>query len=868
MVWTDSRANPWAIAENDLYGARVTGTGTVLNPNGVLIADLPAVYDPNQGYIQREAIVNGARIASVGNTYLVVWEQWKNDIYCGSGHNIAGVLINTVGPTPWFYIYMDPDICGEGQVDVCTDGVDYMVAWQYSLGGTATRVITTAGVLGPIHTIPNTFAYRVASASAVGNFMIIDAYINTWGVPLVEGVRFKKDGTVLDQTPIHIGVGLGPDVASDGTNYYVAYFAGYGAVVAPWAQGDIHGKRISASIGEVLDTDLHLVSCTSRAWTRDTLDVICNGREYMVGWTDGVPLGDNEPFEYMTNDVWAGGVSLSNRPIKCFPVSITNINFASQFSLSVAHNSGSGTYFVAWRDDRNTNPDIYGVMLTHQGMPLQPLSIAICTASGTQTYPNVAELSPLNDTEGIGHGYFVTWADARSGLNHIYGARIKSDGMVYDPNGFSISTGWPGTPLVSGAQDRPCAQVIGEDILVAWQGANPSTAISTAICAARVSVHGPQSYFIPFFIHQNSAELNIVPRVATLGTNYMIVWARSLPNNYNYDIAFTRVSTNGTFLDATPKYICQAPGTDIHPKVASDPGTGRYLAAWARYVGGYKVFAGVVQEDGTVLTPVGGIQVCNTGTAQHLPAVARLSELAHEFLIAWAHSPGGDIWGARIDISSLQVLDPEGFVIDSSPGPQNTPDLAGGSDRCLAVFQSGESGTVQGMGRFVFPTPPIPSIPLITGIAFLSGLRNDWDGWAGFQFQVGGSPITVTELGRWVVSGNTESHEVKLFNADGTAVSGGSVTVSTSDQTADRFAYAPLAMPVTLSANTTYALMSHEVYGGDEWYDFGGTFITLNGAAGAPVAAYADNNPPPLQVLYELGDGQSYGPPNLKFQSP
>jgi len=37
--------------------------------------------------------------------------------------------------------------------------------------------------------------------------------------------------------------------------------------------------------------------------------------------------------------------------------------------------------------------------------------------------------------------------------------------------------------------------------------------------------------------------------------------------------------------------------------------------------------------------------------------------------------------------------------------------------------------------------------------------------------------------------------------------------------------------PVTLAAATTYAVMSQGVYGGDYWYDYGNTSVTLSGAA-------------------------------------
>jgi hypothetical protein len=71
-----------------------------------------------------------------------------------------------------------------------------------------------------------------------------------------------------------------------------------------------------------------------------------------------------------------------------------------------------------------------------------------------------------------------------------------------------------------------------------------------------------------------------------------------------------------------------------------------------------------------------------------------------------------------------------------------------------------------------------------------------------------------------VVSGNTGSHTMKIVNAANSEdVTGSSVSVPTSGGTAGTLAYANLASSVTLSANTTYYIMSQEASGGDSWYD-------------------------------------------------
>jgi len=114
----------------------------------------------------------------------------------------------------------------------------------------------------------------------------------------------------------------------------------------------------------------------------------------------------------------------------------------------------------------------------------------------------------------------------------------------------------------------------------------------------------------------------------------------------------------------------------------------------------------------------------------------------------------------------------------------------------------------------------------------LGTLRNDISNWVGCRFSVGSAPLTVSDLGRWVVAGNSGTHTVKLVKqVDGTDVPGGSVTVDTSSAPAGAFNYVALAQPVTLSANSLYYLVSQETAGGDRWYNYDTTVTTTSVAS-------------------------------------
>ena len=124
----------------------------------------------------------------------------------------------------------------------------------------------------------------------------------------------------------------------------------------------------------------------------------------------------------------------------------------------------------------------------------------------------------------------------------------------------------------------------------------------------------------------------------------------------------------------------------------------------------------------------------------------------------------------------------------------------------------------------------------------------------------GRGALVVTQLGRWVVSGNTGTHSVKLVDAaTGTDLSGGSVSVNTNGATAGQYLYAPLANPLPLQPGHSYYLMSQETLGGDQWYDQN-TTLTVTSDLTVYNAEWYDGN-------YHAGNAGSIGyvPPNFTY---
>ncbi|MBL9113933.1 MAG: hypothetical protein JNJ83_02930 [Verrucomicrobiaceae bacterium] len=145
-----------------------------------------------------------------------------------------------------------------------------------------------------------------------------------------------------------------------------------------------------------------------------------------------------------------------------------------------------------------------------------------------------------------------------------------------------------------------------------------------------------------------------------------------------------------------------------------------------------------------------------------------------------------------------------------------------------------------------------------------SALRNNFNGWMGMKITTGASPVVVRELGRWVVSGNSAAHTVKFVNATtNTDVPGASVVVNTAGASVG-FAYTPLAMPVTLAANTAYYLVSSEVSGGDQWYEGNNTLTYATSVATVNQSAFSSNG---TSFSLSFSANNTYIPLNFRYSS-
>ena len=267
VVWNGPRAGSGA---TDIYGARVTKAGVVLDPDGIAIS-----WADNYQWLPT--------LVFDGTNYLVVWHDYR---YMGNlGSCIYGTRLSTTGSV------LDPDGIAIAvgpyanyQTDVAFDGSNSLVVWEDWRGSAydvfGARVSMDGTVLDPggIPITASPYSDRFPSIVFDG----VD-YMVVWmgGSNDIFGARVTSNGTVLDPGGFDIAVAGNsqwfPTVASDGTN-----------CLAVWqdnrsGSSDIYGARVSES-GQVLDPGGFCISNAPGDQFCPTVEF--DGSNYLVVWED------------------------------------------------------------------------------------------------------------------------------------------------------------------------------------------------------------------------------------------------------------------------------------------------------------------------------------------------------------------------------------------------------------------------------------------------------------------------------------------------------------------------------------------------------------------------------------------------------
>jgi len=588
VVWADRRSG----SDCDIYGARVTPTGLVLDPDGIVIAQANGQWSP--------------ALAFDGTSFLVVWDDWRN----GSDIDIYGARVTPSG------LVLDPDGIAISQASsdqqypaLASDGADFLVAWEdYRSGG-----------------VSDIYGARVTPAGLV---------LDSNGIAISQASSYQEYAAL----------------AFNGTDFLVVWDDWRGSEI------DIYGARVTPR-GLVRDPDGIVISHAANHRYNPAL--ASDGLNSLVVWDDWRSYSGNT---YGARVTPRGFVLDSNGIV---------ISQTANDQRNPVLASDGLNYLVVWDDCSSGDHDIRGARVTPQGLVLDPGGIAISQAAGLQCSPAVA----FDGTD-----YLVVWEDYRSADNSdIYGARVTPQGVVLDADGIVISR-------AANGQDYPVVAFDGSNCLVVWHdfrgGDYPD------IYGARVTPRGSVLDSGGIAISQ-AADWQGYPALVYDGADFLVAWEDG--RGGSYDIYGARVTPAGLVLDSSGIVIAQAARDQYHPAPAFD-GT-NFLVIWDDYRSGSDdIYGARVTPVGTVLDPQ-GIAISTAADVRWCPAVA-FDGL--NYLVAWTVGRSGDssdIYGAWV--SPAGAVSGEGRVVGQERD-QQSPALCRGSGDQLFLAYEGWAGTVNG----------------------------------------------------------------------------------------------------------------------------------------------------------------------------
>jgi hypothetical protein len=274
VAWRDNRNGGY----NDIYGSRISASGTVTDEDGILIST------------SAQAQTKPA-VASDGINYLVVWEEARSG---GYSTDIYGMRIDASGrQLDDDAIAISTSTGSQNYPAVAFDNDStYLVVWQDDRSGTndiyGARVTASGNVLDPpgIAISTATSRQQFPSVAADGtNFLVVwsDERGGSSSTDDIYGTIVEPDGSVLSPSGNVIADDANwqdnPSVAFDGTNYLVVW-DDYGSGSF---EEDIYGVRVNQT-GIPIDDSSFVISTADEGQYRPA--VAFDGTNYLVVWFD------------------------------------------------------------------------------------------------------------------------------------------------------------------------------------------------------------------------------------------------------------------------------------------------------------------------------------------------------------------------------------------------------------------------------------------------------------------------------------------------------------------------------------------------------------------------------------------------------
>ncbi len=630
VVWSDYRSG-----QADIYAARVSATGVVLDPQGIPLAT-------------QNRFETSPAVAFDGTNYVVVWaDNVNNWDIVAARVTPGGVVLDPGGVVlvTGARVQQHPAIAFGGGV--------YLLTWQE----TVASIDLYAARLTPALTMLDPAGVVVSSAAGTqsGNQQVFtggSGFFVTWedsrtAARDIYGAAVSTTGslTVAAQTQLSLDTVADehePTLATDGTNLLLA-----------WTAGGIGSQQVRFQVFSKTGVGVGNPAVTSPlTFTSHTPSLIYDGAAYVLTW---IVQGNS-------TDVRAQGISSTGA------LAITSFTVSSAYgneSECAAAVTGAGQFLEVWADNRGPDLNIVGARVNGSSV-LDPTGVvisigssaedevAIAAGGATQALAVWKDSRALGDTDlwGLrvtataapiesasfpivrfgnpqqkpavgfdGTQYVVVWEDLRSSGLDLYATRVSSGGVVLDDGGLPFST----TDGISTNEPAIGSNGAGTSLVI-WSSYVSGN--NYDILGRRMLADGGLLDF-PALALTTSPQSERLPALAFDGTNYLVVWRDEGTDGGIYG---ARVSQLGVKLDATALAISPPSGIATVPAVAF--GSSSYLVAWQ---GGAvnAIYAARVFPDGGLAQPA--FTLTDGGGAPSAPRVVFDGE---HFVVAW-QSPSG-----------------------------------------------------------------------------------------------------------------------------------------------------------------------------------------------------------------------------------
>ena len=665
-VWEDYRDSV-----SQIYGARVTPDGSVLDTAGIVIGTGP------------DALMCPA-ITFDGTNFLVVWEQNCDSVTslirgarvspAGQVLDSAFVVDSSTGVDVWF------------GPTASSDGTNSLIVWQDFSRGLRGALVASDGSV-----VDTGLVLAPAINAFEGPTSLYDGtdYLVAWKawspVDCILASRVSRSGVPLDTPGVYVcapprGFTENPAVAFDGNRYFVTWDDDlYGCP-------NIYGARLTRQMNMLDTAGISISSSRGAANTQHDPSTAFDGSNFLVAWADN---------RNMAGAIYAARVSPSGADLDAEAIPICTLAFQRGYP-SVAFDGTD--YLITWADGRRSDSaDIYATRVTKGGNVLDPQGIPLVVGGDAHTFPTAAfnganyllvwddvtdsgmctircaRVSPtghvLDSGDTIctawsawmpvvaanGANWLVAWHDWRSEMNPgVYGARITSAGQVLDSGGFTIGAADAGEDCASLASD-------GTNYLAVWERFDGSM---FDVRGARISTAG---VLLDSFMVQPAVDSYSTPPIVRFdGTNYGLVWADSSWGT-SWGICGARIRPSGEVIDVTP-LASQLTWHMYYPMVSMALGAGsQALCAYPCWTDEYQ---GRTYNTTRIWGRIGALSGVQEGAGRLIPGSGG-TIVRGVLLLPGDRRPGTEDRAALLDIAGRKV-------IRLHPGPNDVSKLAPG----------------------------------------------------------------------------------------------------------------------------------------------------------------------------------------------